>query len=157
VITIGDSCCRRYAPPKIDSRGFNSRRGRARASLAGRARVVLLGQRVEEGKDVLPLVGGAAYEHGHHACAGLAFELHAKNLRAIQSKRGTITQWKMTTARRQAENITPNQRNRSMNGVDVASAVLVYIGVAVLIFVIGAVKLYRRAKAKEEEKQRRRL
>ena len=91
MITIGDGCCRRYAPPKIDSRGFNiRRRRRARASLAGRARVVLLGQRVEEGKDVLLLVGGGAYEHGHHACAGLAFEVHP-NLRTIQSIAGTIT------------------------------------------------------------------
>lgn len=44
-----------------------------------------------------------------------------------------------------------------MRGMDVSNAVLVYAGVAVLVSVIGAIRLYFWWKAREEEKKRRRL
>ena len=152
MITIGDqSCLRCYAPPKIDSTALRSR---ARAALAGRG-CWALRHILKKGADVLPVVRGAAHEHGHHSRAGLHEGFHQKNLRSIHPKSGTTTQWKMTTASRQAENITNHKRKTCMGAIDVSGALALIAIAFVVVLAIGITRLVMRSNEKKRKKAER--
>jgi hypothetical protein len=87
----------------------------------------------------------------------LAFDEHQEYLRSIHANSGTITQWKITTASRLAENINNHQRDTSMKGIDVSGPVTWLAIVLVVVIAIGIARQVMRSNDKKRKKDARKL